>query len=67
MAINKSDITTRLETLREWQENNSEKIHAEPHLEGYNSAVNSEILFLENLLVDKDPEVKPVTKTKTKK
>lgn len=71
MAINKSDITTRLETLKEWQQNNSEKIHSEPLLEGYNSAVNSEILFLENLLVVKEPvaqtEVKPDAKVKTKK
>lgn len=71
MAINKSDITTRLESLREWQETNSEKIHSEPHLEGYNAAVNSEILFLEDLLIDKpadvQPEVKPVVKVKTKK
>lgn len=71
MAINKSDIITRLESLREWQGNNSEKIHTEPHLEGYNAAVNSEILFLEDLLVDKPPvvqlEVKSVEKIKFKK
>jgi hypothetical protein len=61
MAINKSDITERLLSLKEWQENNVDKIHSDSHLEGYNSAVNSEILFLEQLL-DKEPSSKTVKK-----
>lgn len=43
-------LMSRLETLKDWQENNAEKIHTDPHLEGYNSAVNSEIIFIQQVL-----------------
>jgi hypothetical protein len=72
MTVRKTEIAKRIDSLKEWQENNSEKIHTDSHLEGYNSAINAEILFLQELLESKPvvevaaPVVeaaKPVVKT----
>lgn len=46
MTVSKKEIVERIDVLKKWQELNSEKINSEPFVEGYNSAVNSEILFL---------------------
>lgn len=67
MTITKTDIKNRIDSLKEWQETNSNKIHSDPHLEGYNSAVISEILFLENFLDEETPVVQRAAKTKTRK
>ena len=52
MAIKKSDITDRINILKNWQKDNLEKMDSNSFIEGYNSAVNSEILFLEELLTE---------------
>lgn len=67
MSISKSDISTRIDDLKLWQKNNEEKIHSDPHLEGYNAAINTEILFLEELLNPEKPVKQAVVKEKTVK
>jgi len=52
MAIKKSDIADRINILKNWQKDNLEKMDSNSFIEGYNSAVNSEILFLEELLTE---------------
>jgi hypothetical protein len=46
MSISKKEIVERVDSLKKWQKLNSEKINSDSFFEGYNSAVNSEILFL---------------------
>jgi hypothetical protein len=52
MAIKKSDIADRINILKNWQKDNLEKMDSNSFIEGYNSSVNSEILFLEELLTE---------------
>jgi hypothetical protein len=49
MVINEKNIAARLEALHKWQEDNSERVHSDSFLEGYNSAVNAEILYLHEM------------------
>lgn len=78
MTISKSIIADRIKAHKEWQKINIKKIDNNPHLEGYNAAINTEILFLEELIaepvvveetvavVEPVSEPVPVVKPKTK-
>lgn len=72
MVINEKDIANRLQSLHQWQEDNADRMHSDSFLEGYNSAVNAEILYLHEMQDRTEADVavapveeapKPVVKT----